>query len=50
MPDAKLKAIERDAQTHKAGDESDDVYDPLADSDGSSERSATPPRLTGAEI
>ena len=29
---------------------SDDVYDPLVDSDGSSDRSETPPRLSGAEI
>lgn len=52
IPEQKLKAMDREDQKCGAGDgdESDDVYDPLVDSDGSSERSETPPRLTGAEI
>ena len=44
------QAQDREERSGRGGDSSDDVYDPLADSDGSSARSETPPRLTGAEI
>ena len=48
QPQATAQAQEKEEGQH--GDSSDDVYDPLADSDGSSMRSLTPPRLTGQEI
>ena len=39
-----------EAQHDLYGGESSDHYDPLADSDGSSERSESPIRLTGPEL